>query len=179
MADSTQAIRMKSNNLLILDEYREVVGQDKVVRLRFRVSDAKTGGLLQYGDDLFYLHGGYGGAFPKVEKALDGSRVGDSGTLVLSPIDGYGYRDPSLVLILPAEDFRQEMPGPGELIEGSLPDGQSMMFTVTGVSEHELVLDGNHPFAGKQLDFQYEVLAIRESTEAERSAGFAFDGAFG
>ncbi|MCO6412170.1 MAG: hypothetical protein J5I92_05445 [Thiogranum sp.] len=169
---------MKSNNLLILDDYREVVGQDKVVQLRFRVSDEETGELLQYGDDLFYLHGGYGGAFPKVEKALAGCRVGDSGTLVLSPNDGYGCRDPSLVLVLPAEDFSQEMPEPGELIEGSLPDGHSMMFTVTSVSECELVLDGNHPFAGKQLGFRYEILAIRESTEAERCAGFAFDGAF-
>jgi FKBP-type peptidyl-prolyl cis-trans isomerase SlyD len=169
---------MKSNNLLILNDYREVIGQDKVVRLRFRVADAASGELLQYGDDLFYLHGGYGGAFPKVEKATEGCRVGDAGTLVLSPEEGYGYRDPSLVLTLPAEDFRHEMPEPGELVEGALPDGQSMMFTVSRVSEQQLVLDGNHPFAGKQLDFRFEVLAIRDSTESERCAGFAFDGMF-
>ena len=169
---------MKSNNVLILNEYREVIGRDKVVQLRFRVTDEASGELLQYGDDLFYLHGGYGGAFPKVETAMEGCRVGDSGTLSLSPEAGYGHRDPSLVLSLPTEEFRDEMPEPGELVEGTLPDGQSMMFTVSRIAGHQVILDGNHPFAGKQLGFQYEVLAIRDSTDDERAAGFAFDGMF-
>ncbi len=169
---------MKSDNVLIINANEELVEQDKVVRLRFRVSDAASGELLQYGDDLFYLHGGYGGAFPKVEQAMDGCRVGDSAKLTLSPEDGYGLRDPSLVLVVPSQDFRERRPEAGEAVEGQLPDGQAMVFTVTAVAGERVTLDGNHPFAGKRLAFDFEVLEIRDSIAAERAAGFAFDGLF-
>jgi FKBP-type peptidyl-prolyl cis-trans isomerase SlyD len=169
---------MRADNVLILHADRDVIGQDKVVRLRFRVADALSGELLQFGDDLFYLHGGYGGAFPKVEQAMEGSRVGDFVRVTLSPEDSYGYRDPSLVLLVPSQDFHEVQPEAGEAVEGQLPDGQSMVFTVTAVSAERVTMDGNHPFAGKRLSFEFEVLEIRDSIAAERNAGFAFDGMF-
>jgi FKBP-type peptidyl-prolyl cis-trans isomerase SlyD len=169
---------MNADNMLILKRDRDVIGQDKVVRLRFRVDDALSGEVLQFGDDLYYLHGGYGGAFPKVEQALDGCQVGDTARLTLSPEDGYGYRDAALELVVPSHDFDDTRPEAGEAVEGQLPDGQSMVFTVTAVSAKQVTLDGNHPFAGKHLAFEFEVLEIRDSIAAERSAGFAFDGMF-
>ena len=53
-----------------------------------------------------------------------------------------------------------------------------MIFTGTAVSAEQVTLDGNHPFAGKHLAFEFEVLEIRDSVAAERRAGFAFDGMF-
>ena len=169
---------MKADNILILEVESDVIGRDKVVRLRFRVNDALSGELLQFGDDLFYLHGGYGGAFPRVEQALEGCRVGDMAQLTLSPEDGYGYRDAALEVVVPSGDFQDACPAAGEAVEGQLPDGQSMVFTVTAVSAEQVTLDGNHPFAGKHLAFEFEVLEIRDSIAAERNAGFAFDGMF-
>jgi len=169
---------MKADNVLILNTNTDVIGQDKVVRLRFRVNDALSGESLQFGDDLFYLHGGYGGAFPRVEQALEGCRVGDTARLTLSPEGGYGYRDAALELVVPSDDFHDALPEAGEAIEGQLPDGESMVFTVTAVSADRVTLDGNHPFAGKYLALEFEVLEIRDSIAAERRAGFAFDGMF-
>jgi FKBP-type peptidyl-prolyl cis-trans isomerase SlyD len=166
------------HNMLIEKEKICEVCQDKVVRLGFSVKDRSTGGLIQYGDDLVYLHGGYGGAFPKVELAMEGRRVGDHVTLELSPDEGYGLRRSELVLTLPSDEFADEMPETGEAVDGQLPDGRSMTFTVSAVADGQITLDGNHPFAGKHLVFAFEVLEIRASTEAERSAGFAFDAMF-
>jgi FKBP-type peptidyl-prolyl cis-trans isomerase SlyD len=160
-----------------VDRHRRVC-RDCVVRLRFSVSEAVTGELLQYGDDLFYLHGGYGGAFPKVEQCIEGSCVGDRHSLRLSPAESYGVRSPELVLKLPSSEFADQLPHSGEAVEGQLPDGRSMTFTVAEVDAGGVTLDGNHPFAGKTLDFELEVLEIRDSIDAERSAGFAFDGMF-
>lgn len=169
---------MKADNTLIRKEYGDYIAQDKVIRLRFRVRDAATGHLLQYGDDLVYLHGGYGGAFPKVERALEGCRVGDHRKVDLSAEEGYGRHDPDLILVLPPDEFAEQIPETGSAVEGELPDGRSMVFTVAEVSRGRIILDGNHPFAGKQLVFNFEVAEIRDSTEYERSAGFAFDGMF-
>jgi FKBP-type peptidyl-prolyl cis-trans isomerase SlyD len=152
--------------------------QDKVVRLDFRITDRASGRLLQYGDDLVYLHGGYGGAFPKVEMAMEGRRVGDRVTLELSPAEGYGMHRPELVISVPSDEFAGETPETGEAVDGELPDGRTMTFTVSEVGDDRITLDGNHPFAGRHLLFAFEVLDIRPSIEAERAAGFAFDAMF-
>jgi FKBP-type peptidyl-prolyl cis-trans isomerase SlyD len=164
--------------MLISSENCCEISQDRVVRLGFRVEDSGNGELLQYGTDLVYLHGGYGGAFPKVELAMEGRLVGDCVTLRLSPEEGYGPRLPELVLTLPSEGFAGDVPTPGEAVDGQLPDGRSMTFTVSAVGESNITLDGNHPFAGRHLQFVFEVLEVRNSTDAERAAGFAFDGMF-
>jgi len=152
--------------------------QDKVVRLGFRVTDRQNGQLLQYGEDLTYLHGGYGGAFPKVEQAMEGRRTGDQVSVVLSPEEGYGLHRPELVITLPSEEFCEELPQTGEAVDGQLPDGRSLTFTVSAITDGFIRLDGNHPFAGKHLVFDFEVLEIRASTATERNAGFALDGMF-
>ncbi|MFQ5644382.1 MAG: peptidylprolyl isomerase [Thiogranum sp.] len=154
------------------------MSRDKVIRLRFRIVDESNGNLLQYGDDLFYLHGGYGGAFPKVERAMEGCQVGDQVQVTLSPDEGYGRHQPDLVLELPSAGFDGDIPETGSALDGELPDGRSMTFTVSGVCGDRVILDANHPFAGKHLAFDFEVLDVRDSTEAERAAGFAFDGMF-
>jgi FKBP-type peptidyl-prolyl cis-trans isomerase SlyD len=155
------------------------ISQDKVVRLDFRVTDRDSGRLLQYGDDLVYLHGGYGGAFPKVELAMEGRRVGDRVTLELSPAEGYGMHRPELVITVPSDEFGGETPETGEAVDGQLTDGRTMTFTVSEIAHGRITLDGNHPFAGRHLRFAFEVLEIRPSIEAERAAGFAFDTMFG
>lgn len=169
---------MKANDLVIDKDQISLIMKNKVVRLRFQITEQGSDSLLQYGDDLFYLHGGYGGAFPKVEQELDGCVVGDTASVLLAPEDGYGDHDPSQVLMLPPERFGEELPKVGETVEGQLPNGESMVFTVTAVRPEQIELDGNHPFAGKQLAFEFEVLEVRDSTAAERSAGFAFDAMF-
>ncbi|TCK18969.1 FKBP-type peptidyl-prolyl cis-trans isomerase SlyD [Thiogranum longum] len=167
---------MKSCDLPVIDNSTIEICQDKVVRLGFRVTDQQNGHLLQYGDDLVYLHGGYGGAFPKIEQAIQGCRVGDQISVSLSPEEGYGQHNPELVIELPGEAFSGELPHTGEAVDGQLPDGSSMTFTVSEVSGESIRMDGNHPFAGKYLAFDFEVLEVRSSTSAERSAGYAFDG---
>ncbi|MEA2078942.1 MAG: hypothetical protein U9P00_03640, partial [Pseudomonadota bacterium] len=132
------------------------VAQDKVVGLRFRITDESSGRLLQYGDDLVYLHGGYGGAFPKVERAMEGRRVGDSIDLTLSPEEGYGHHQPDLVLMLPSDEFAGEMPQTGTSVDGELPDGRALTFTVAGISNGHVTLDANHPFAGKLVRWQHQ-----------------------
>lgn len=171
-------MNMKAGNLLKKQEIFDEIGQDKVVQLRFRITDQASGQLLQYGDDLIYLHGGYGGAFPKVEQAMLGCRIGERVELTLSPEEGYGHRQPELMIELPSDEFDGETPETGSAVDGELPDGRSLTFTVTGVSPEKITLDGNHPFAGKQLAFEFEVLEIRDSSAAERAAGFAFDAMF-
>jgi FKBP-type peptidyl-prolyl cis-trans isomerase SlyD len=171
-------MKTRDGKLRKISRKTDRITPDKVVGLRFRIVDESTGHLLQYGDELVYLHGGYGGAFPKVERAMEGRRVGDHIELTLAPEEGYGHHRSDLVLVLPSEEFAGEFLHTGTPVDGELPDGRALTFTVAAISDGQVTLDANHPFAGKHLAFQFEVLEVRDSMEAERAAGFAFDGMF-
>ena len=140
------------------------------VTLRYKISDAAGKVLEQSGEPLAYLHGGYGNQFPKVEQALEGKMSGYQTTLNLSPQDAFGERDEGLVQVIPKSDFP-----PGVKVGGQLqaqgPDGRARMFAVTKIKGQSVMLDGNHPQAGKALRFSLTVTEVRLATEEEIAHG--------
>ena len=152
----------------------QAIAKDKVVRLRYVVFEQGSEQALAYRDDLYYLHGGYGGAFPKVEQALAGLSVDAKAEVLLESAEGYGEHDPALEMTVPADAIPPEARNVGAQLEGEASDGTARPFTVTAVNESEVTVDGNHPLAGKRLRFLLEVLDIRDASKAELEAGYAF-----
>lgn len=150
------------------------IAKDKVVRLRYVVFEQGTEQALALRDDLYYLHGGYGGAFPKVEVALEGLRVDAKVEVLLTPDECYGERNPELEMTVPAAAIPAEARNVGAQLEGEAPDGSARPFLVTAVDGGQVTVDGNHPLAGKHLRFMLEVLDIRDASRAELEAGYAF-----
>lgn len=149
------------------------VRKNKVVRLRYALFDDGSNRTLEYRDDLYYLHGGYGGAFPKVEAALEGLEVGMKAELTLAPDEAFGAWEPDLVLTVPAAELPPEGRRVGVEVDGETPDGHVVKFRVTEAGGETLTLDGNHPYAGLRLRFHLEVLDIRDATPRELELGHA------
>lgn len=147
------------------------IGPGKAVRLRFWARHRTSGELLQYGEDLSYLHGAFGGVFQKVQQVLDGSQCGDQRTVQLDPDEAYGHRDPRLVIERSREEIPEEAHSLGSVLFGELADGREHPFSVIQIDADRLILDGNHPWAGLPLEFTFEVLAIREATAEECALG--------
>lgn len=151
------------------------VAKDRVVTLRYAVQEAEGGDFMEYGSDLIYLHGGYGGAPAKVEQALAGLTVGQSCEVVLAADEGYyGSRDPALLVTVDAAEIPPEAHHIGARVDGEAPDGRVVPFAVTHIADGMITLDGNHRLAGKTLTFVLEILDVREATQAELEAGYAF-----
>jgi len=150
------------------------IAKDRVVRLKYAVLDMATQHTVEFRDDLYYLHGGYGGAFPKVEQALEGLEAGDKVEVELTPEESYGQRLDELVISAPAEHFPAEAQHVGALLDGEGPDGHVRKFVVTAIGDGMLTVDGNHPLAGKNLHFVFEVLDVRAAREEELKAGYAY-----
>ncbi len=150
------------------------IGKDKVVRLKYAVFDRDGEHALEYRDDLYYLHGGYGGAFPKIEAALEGMEIHGKTEVELSPEEGYGLYNPALLISEDASAFPAEAQQIGARVDGEGPDGRVVSFRVVKREGNRITVDGNHPLAGRQLRFVLEVLDIRNASEAERAAGYAF-----
>ena len=96
---------------------------------------------------------------PGFDRAVIGMKPGESCKIVVAPEDGYGAHVPEMV----AEVERHLIPDSeklvlGSMLEVSLEDGQSLEVQVVEISDATVVLDGNHPLAGKELHFEIEVL---------------------
>ncbi len=96
---------------------------------------------------------------PGFERAVVGLKPGESCEVVVLPEDGYGAHVPAMV----AEVERHQIPDNEQLILGSmlevgLEDGQTLEVQVVELSDTMVILDGNHPLAGKELYFKIELL---------------------
>ena len=145
---------------------------DSVVTLKYTVHD-DDGKLVDQGNEpLTYLHGGYDGIFPLVEKALAGKQEGEKIQLKLLPDDAFGEYDADLVRVEPRDRFPKEIKV-GMQFEGAAEDDDEdlMIFTVTDIAEDKVVVDGNHPLAGIALTFDATVVSVRPATGEEISHG--------
>ena len=142
------------------------IDKDTAVTLQFKVTDLQ-GKLVEDGKEpSVYLHGGYGNTLPKIEEALTGRENGYQVTLDLQPQDAFGVRDESLLRTLPKKQFPPGVKVGGQL-EGHGDDGHVMVFNVMKIKGDTVLLDGNHPLAGKALRFSIKVLDVRQASEEE------------
>ena len=142
------------------------IEKDTAVTLRYKLSDT-TGKLLdQSTDPMVYLHGGYENIFPKVEAALDGQLKGFKTSMDLTPEDAFGEIDADLVQTIPKAQFPAGVKVGGQL-KAQGEDGEAQIFTVMKIKGDTVMLDGNHPLAGKTLRFSLEVLEVRAASAEE------------
>lgn len=142
------------------------ITKDTVVTLQAKISE--TNGMLVDGgrEPVAYLHGGYENTLPKIEAALDGKEKGNEVVLTLQPEDAFGVRDESLVRTIPKSEFPPGVKVGGQL-EGTTDSGEPHVFHVTKIKGDKVLLDGNHPLAGKALKFHLKVLGVRAATAEE------------
>lgn len=148
------------------------IARDSVVTIHYTLKD-DAGAVIDTsasGEPLAYLHG-HGNIVPGLERELTGHEAGDKLSVRVSPEEGYGEYDKSLVQSVPRralrgiKDVRQGMHLHAETEQGP------RTMTVTRVAGDMVTLDGNHPLAGKHLNFDIQIEDVRQATEEELSHG--------
>ena len=142
------------------------IEKNTAVTLRFKVSDAQGKPIEENKEPMVYLHGGYGNTLPKIEEALEGRETGFQTTLALAPEDAFGLRDESLMQTIPRSQFPPGVKVGGQL-EGRGSDGREQIFNVVKIKGDTVILDGNHPLAGKALRFTVKVMSVRAASAEE------------
>ena len=142
------------------------IEKDTAVTLRFKVSDAQGKRIEESAEPMVYLHGGYGNTLPKIEEALEGKEPGFEVVLALPPEDAFGLRDEDLMRTIPRSQFPAGVKVGGQL-EGRGSDGREQIFNVSKIKGDIVLLDGNHPLAGKALRFSLKVLDVRAASAEE------------
>ena len=117
-------------------------------------------------EPLGYVHGrGY--LIPGLEAQLEGKAPGDKFSCTIQPKDGYGERDERLVAELSKDRFETDAEiEVGMQFQVMTPAGPTIV-TVIEVNGDRVKIDGNHEMAGKILNFDIEVVEVRDTTEEE------------
>jgi len=147
------------------------IAKNTVVSLSFELSDVDGAVVEKSGEPVGYLHGGYSGMFPAVEDSLEGREAGAEVTVRLEPEDAFGEYDDELKRMEPRSAFPRDVQV-GMRFEGTgEKSGETRVYTITAIEDEQVEVDGNHPYAGKTLDFRCTVLAVRPATAEELSHG--------
>jgi len=124
----------------------------------------------QPGQPLTYLHG-HGNIIPGLEAALSGKAVGESVEVRIEPKDGYGEPNPALEQVVPRDRFQGiESLEVGMQFQASTEQGP-ISVRVVKIEGDDVTVDGNHPLAGKHLNFNVTVQEVRAASEEELQHG--------
>ena len=104
---------------------------------------------------------GQGMVVPGFDKALIGMNKGDTKTVKIPPEEAYGNYVEGLNLVIKKEHLPPDIePQVGMMLHGRADDGENIDATITKVRGDFITLDANHPFAGKTLTFEIQLVDI-------------------
>ncbi|MFL1705827.1 peptidylprolyl isomerase [Campylobacter sp. MOP7] len=148
--------------------------KDQVISMFYELKDAKTGEILesnmQTGSQISFLTG-RGHIIPKLEEEVSALKAGDRKNIVIEAAEACGLYDEKALQTLPKEQFAGIELKEGMELFGQGEDGSNVRVIVSKIGEDDVTVDFNHPYAGKDLEFNVEVTEVRDATEDEIATG--------
>ena len=103
---------------------------------------------------------GEGQVIPGFEQAVSGMKPGEEQTVTIPSTQAYGDRRDELVFSVPKEQFPPNIdPEVGQRLQMQQGD-QTAVVTIREVADESVLLDANHPLAGRDLTFEVELVEI-------------------
>ena len=148
------------------------IGDQKVVTLHYTLTD-NDGKVIDKSEDgsFAYLHGA-SNIIPGLEDALAGKSAGEEMSVSVSPEQAYGVRDEAMLQQVPKNMFEDASQiAVGTQFHAQGPNGEMLVVTVMEVEEEHVLVDGNHPLAGVELNFDVKIIDVRDASEEEVEHG--------
>lgn len=147
------------------------IAKDKVAAIHYTLTD-NTGNVLDSSagrEPLYYIQG-IGNLIPGMEEGLEGKAKGDKFIIKVSPEKGYGVRSEEQIQKVPITAFGGQEVKVGMQFSAGGNHG-SQVVTVTEVGADTVTVDANHPLAGVELNFDVEVMEVRNASAEELAHG--------
>ena len=151
------------------------IAKDRIVELEYRLhlGDGQVIDSSEPGKPLSYLHG-RGQIVPGLEGALEGLDIGEAKQVVVVPAQGYGEHDARGLQEVPRTMFPANAElAPGMRLAAQTDSGEVIPIGIHEVKGRTVIVDRNHPLAGKTLHFDVTVRGVRDATADELSHGHA------
>jgi FKBP-type peptidyl-prolyl cis-trans isomerase SlyD len=152
------------------------IAENKVVSFHYTLTNDEGDTLdssRERGEPMLYMHGG-NNIIPGLEKAMHGKAAGDQFKVTVPPAEAYGERQPANVQRLPLKRLGVEARKlqVGMVLNLQTNQGPAQV-TVLKVGRFNVDVDANHPLAGQSLNFDVEVMEVRDATDEEQEHGHA------
>src|SRR5262249_10559700 len=115
-------------------------------------------------EPMHYVHG-QNQIIPALEKELAGMPIGAQKKVTVKPEDGYGRIDPGAFQEVPKDKVPADALKVGAMLMAQGPRGQSTPVRVHEIKENTVVMDFNHPLAGKTLSFDVKITDIKPAAK--------------
>ncbi len=140
----------------------ERVAENSLVTLHYRIATADNVEMVstfEAGPATLQL--GSGELAPTLETCLAGLAVGEHKTFVLSPEMAFGPHNPQMVSRVPRDALPPRVePKLFEPVSLPAEDGSSYSGLVLEMDDEFVLLDFNHPLAGKSIQFEVKVVGV-------------------
>lgn len=148
------------------------IAKDSVVELHYRLKDA-SGQEIETshgGEPMAYLHG-HRNIIAGLEEALEGKAAGDKLSVTVPPEKGYGVPQPGLTQRVPVKHLQGAKTWKPGMVAVVQTEQGARQVQVVKVGRFMADIDLNHPMAGKTLNFDIEIVSVREAQPEEIAHG--------
>jgi FKBP-type peptidyl-prolyl cis-trans isomerase SlyD len=152
---STQAVNLKPATS---------VQEGSIVSIEYTLQDER-GKVIESNvgkEPLTYIHGA-GQIVRGLEKELHGMKVGEYKKISVKPEEGYGLSDRKAIQEVLKEKIPAERQQVGATLMTKAPDGRTIPMRIQEIREKTVIVDFNHPLAGKTLNFDVKVTDVKST----------------
>ncbi|MGV6807397.1 MAG: FKBP-type peptidyl-prolyl cis-trans isomerase [bacterium] len=104
---------------------------------------------------------GDGSLLPGFEAVLEGMTAGDAESFTIEPENGFGQHNPQNIQRMKRSEFPEDMAlEPGLVVSFADPSEGELPGVIASVDEHQVMVDFNHPLAGRNIRFTVKVLSV-------------------
>lgn len=146
-------------------ETNQIVSIEYEVRDGDKIVDSNVGG-----EPLVFMFG-KGQIITGLENGIVNMAIGEKGDILVAPEDAYGAHNPDAKQEVPKDQFAGIDLDIGMTLYGQGEDGGTVQVTVVEINEDTVVIDFNHPLAGKSLMFTVTVNNVRDASAEEIMTG--------
>jgi len=144
---------------------------NQIVSIEYEVRDGDTVVDSNIGGAPLVFMFGKGQIIPGLETGLADMAIGEKGEVVVEPRDAYGELNPEAMQEVPKDQFAGIDLEKGMTLYGQGEDGSTVQVVVKEIGEDSVIIDFNHPLAGKTLVFNVTINNVRDASQDEIMTG--------
>jgi len=144
---------------------------NQIVSIEYEVKDGDTTVDSNVGGEPLVFMFGKGQIIPGLENGISNMSIGDKADVLVQPEDAYGELNPEAQQEVPKDQFAGIDLEIGMTLYGQGEDGSTVQVIVKEIGEESIIIDFNHPLAGKALMFNVTINNIREASADEMMTG--------
>ena len=147
------------------------INEGQIVSIEYQVKDGDKVIDSNVGQEPLVFMYGKGQIIPGLEAGIKDMNVGEKADVLVKAADAYGEYNPEATQDVPKEQFAGIDLQEGMTLYGQGEGGQTVQVTVKEIKDDSVVVDFNHPLAGKDLMFTVTLNNVREATPEEAATG--------